>query len=127
MDSVPEQAVSRYRGRTVTLIDGRAISHAEHTGLMLQAAADTLFLGSPTAGANGNITIAVLPGGAQMIFTGLDVRHGDGRQFQRKGLEPHIKLRPTVAGLQAGRDELLERAVQILREQPGSKTPGRSP
>jgi C-terminal processing protease CtpA/Prc len=119
-DSVPEKAVPKYRGRTVTLIDARAISHAEHTGLMLEAAADTLFLGSPTAGANGNVTQAVLPGGVVFAFTGLDVRHGDGRQLQRKGLEPHMKLRPTVAGLQAGRDELLERALQLLREEPGN-------
>jgi C-terminal processing protease CtpA/Prc len=127
LDSVPEQAVPRYRGRTVTLIDGRAISHAEHTGLMLEAAADTLFLGSPTAGANGNITTAVLPGGVQMIFTGLDVRHGDGRQLQRKGLEPHMMLRPTVAGLLGGRDELLVRAVLFLRDQPAPKAAGRAP
>ncbi|WP_240360671.1 S41 family peptidase [Pyxidicoccus caerfyrddinensis] len=120
-DSLPEVDVPKYRGRTVTLIDSRTISQAEHTGLMLEAAADTVFLGSATAGTNGDVTQAVLPGGITFYFTGQQVRHGDGRQLQRKGLEPHVKLRPTVAGLQAGRDELLERAVQLLREAPANE------
>jgi hypothetical protein len=43
----------RYKGRTVMLIDERAISQAEHTGLFFEAANGTKFIGSPTAGANG--------------------------------------------------------------------------
>ncbi|MFY2563119.1 S41 family peptidase [Corallococcus terminator] len=121
VDALAETDVPRYRGRTVTLIDSRTISQAEHTGLMLKAAADTVFVGSATAGTNGDVTQAVLPGGVTFFFTGQQVRHGDGRQLQRKGLEPDVKLRPTVAGLQAGRDELLERAVQLLREEPAQK------
>ncbi len=117
-DAVPASDTPKYRGRTVTLIDSRTISQAEHTGLMLEATAETRFLGSATAGANGDITHAVLPGGILFTFTGQDVRHGDGRQLQRQGLVPHEKLRPTIAGLQAGRDELLERAVQMLRDAP---------
>lgn len=116
-DAVPVSDAPKYRGRTVTLIDTRTISQAEHTGLMLEATTDTLFLGSPTAGTNGDITHAVLPGGILFTFTGQEIRHGDGRQLQRLGLIPHVKLRPTITGLQAGRDELLERAVQLLREE----------
>jgi len=121
VDWLRESDVPKYRGRTVTLIDSRTISQAEHTGLMLKAAADTVFLGSATAGTNGDVTQAVLPGAVTFYFTGQQVLHGDGRQLQRKGLEPDVKLRPTVAGLQAGRDELLERAVQLLRQEPAQK------
>ncbi|WP_237077615.1 S41 family peptidase [Myxococcus xanthus] len=80
----------------------RAISQAEHTGLMLEATTDTVFVGSPTSGTNGDITRALLPGGVVFTFTGQAVLHGDGRQLQKKGLEPHVKVRPTLAGLQAG-------------------------
>ncbi|NVJ22254.1 peptidase S41 [Myxococcus sp. AM011] len=121
VDALAEKGTPKYRGRTVTLIDSRAISQSEHTGLMLEAAADTVFVGSATAGTNGDVTQAVLPGGVTFYFTGQQVRHGDGRQLQRKGLEPHVLLRPTVAGLQAGRDELLERAVQLLSKEPAQK------
>ncbi|TQF17527.1 peptidase S41 [Myxococcus llanfairpwllgwyngyllgogerychwyrndrobwllllantysiliogogogochensis] len=121
VDSLRETDLPKYRGRTVTLIDSRTISQAEHTGLLLKAAADTVFVGSATAGTNGDVTEAILPGDISFYFTGQQVLHGDGRQLQRKGLEPDVKLRPTVAGLQAGRDELLERALQILRAEPPNK------
>ncbi|HSP81323.1 MAG TPA: S41 family peptidase, partial [Myxococcaceae bacterium] len=113
---LPRASVPLYRGRTVMLIDERAISQAEHTGLFLEAANGTTFIGSPTAGANGDITNLVLPGGISVTFTGHDVRHVDGAQLQRVGLRPHVYVRPTVAGLRAGKDEVLERALRYLKE-----------
>jgi C-terminal processing protease CtpA/Prc len=104
-----------YRGKTVMLIDDRAISQAEHTGLFFEAAAGTVFIGTPTAGANGDVTSLLLPGGLTVWFTGHDVRHADGRPLQRVGLQPTIRVEPTVAGLRAGRDEVLERAVRWLK------------
>jgi C-terminal processing protease CtpA/Prc len=106
----------QYKGKTVTLIDERAISQSEHTGLFLEAACATTFIGSITAGANGDVTNLTLPGGLTVGFTGHDVRHVDGRQLQRVGLAPHIEVRPTLAGIRAGRDEVLARALQYLRE-----------
>jgi C-terminal processing protease CtpA/Prc len=106
-----------YPGRTVMLIDERAISQAEHTGLFLEAASDVVFVGEPTAGANGDVTNFSLPGGLRVGFTGHDVRHADGRPLQRVGLQPHVPVAPTLAGLRAGRDEVLERALAWLAEQ----------
>jgi C-terminal processing protease CtpA/Prc len=106
----------KYRGKTVTLIDERAISQAEHTGLFLEAACGTTFIGSPTAGANGDVTNFALPGGLVFVFTGHDVRHADGRQLQRIGLVPHVKVRPTLKGIRQGKDEVLERALQYLKD-----------
>ena len=100
----------------MTLIDERAISQAEHTGLFLEAACQTTFIGSHTRGANGDITFLVLPSGITVSFTGHDVRHADGRQLQRIGLVPHIEARPTIEGIRQGKDEVLERAIQFLRD-----------
>lgn len=80
MEEAPTADVPVYRGRTVTLIDERAISAAETMGLMLEAIAGTTFVGAPTAGADGNMTFTVLPGGIWMSFTGMDTRHADGSQ-----------------------------------------------
>jgi hypothetical protein len=44
------------------------------------------------------------------------VRHADGRQLQRVGLVPHVEIRPTLAGIRAGEDEVLARALAYLRE-----------
>lgn len=108
------QGAAIYAGKIVVLIDDRAISQAEHSCLFLQEAAGATFIGSPTHGANGNVTNVRLPGGLRMTFTGMDVRHVDGKQLQRVGIQPHITVRPTLAGIRAGKDEVLERALVFL-------------
>jgi C-terminal processing protease CtpA/Prc len=50
----------------------------------------------------------------RVTFSGLDVRHADGRQLQRIGLIPDVPVAPTLAGIRAGQDEVLERAIQYL-------------
>lgn len=109
--------VEPYGGRTVMLIDERAISQSEHTALMFRQAAGTTFVGTATAGANGDVTSFVLPGDLNVLFTGHDVRHADGTQLQRVGIQPDVEVSPTLAGIRAGRDEVLERAVEHLRQE----------
>jgi C-terminal processing protease CtpA/Prc len=105
----------RYTGKIVVLINEEAISQAEHTCLFLEAAAGATFIGSPTNGANGDVTTTVLPGAITVNFTGHDVRHADGRQLQRTGIQPHVRVEPTIEGIRAGRDEVLAKAVEFLR------------
>ena len=109
-----------YRGKVVMLINERAQSQAEHTGLYVEQATDVTFVGSPTSGSNGDITDFPLPGGIWVRFTGHDVRHADGRQLQRVGLQPHVPATPTIRGLREGRDEVLEKAVEWLEEKLGA-------
>jgi C-terminal processing protease CtpA/Prc len=99
------------------LIDERAISQAEHTGLFFEMANGTKFIGSNTAGANGDVTNFNVPGGINIMFTGQSVRHVDGRQLQRIGLVPDIEVRPTIEGIQNGRDEVLEGAIEYLQRE----------
>ncbi|MBD2700803.1 hypothetical protein IC229_09150 [Spirosoma sp. BT702] len=104
-----------YKGKTVMLIDERTQSQAEHSGLFFEAANGTEFIGSPTAGANGDVTSFQIPGGIGLTFSGHDVRHADGRQLQQVGLQPKILVRPTIKGVRAGKDEVLDRAMQYLQ------------
>jgi len=113
---LPKTDKWKYKGKTVTLIDERAVSQSEHTGLFFEAACGTIFIGSPTAGANGDVTDFTLPGGLSVRFTGHDVRHADGRQLQRIGLVPHIEVRPTIEGIRENKDEVLERAIKFLKQ-----------
>lgn len=103
-----------YKGKVVMLINEFAISQAEHTCLFFEAATDVTFVGSPTDGANGDVTNMVLPGGIYVSFTGHDVRHADGRQLQRVGIQPHIRVEPSAEGIREGRDEVLEAAEKFL-------------
>jgi C-terminal processing protease CtpA/Prc len=110
----PAQGVAKYTGRTVMLVDERTISQAEHTGLFFEAANGTTFVGSPSMGANGDVTSFTIPGNITITFTGHDVRHADGRQLQRVGLQPQVPVSPTIAGIRADRDEVLEAALRYL-------------
>ncbi len=110
----PAYGAPRYTGQTVLLVDERTISQAEHTGLFFEAANGTKIVGTPTMGANGDITVMAMPGGVTMSFTGHDVRHADGRQLQRVGLKPDLVVAPTVAGIRAGRDEVLNAAFRLV-------------
>jgi C-terminal processing protease CtpA/Prc len=110
---LPKGAI--YKGKVVMLINEDAISQSEHTCLFFEAATNVTFIGSPTNGANGDVTNLVLPGGISVGFSGHDVRHADGRQLQRVGIQPHIKVEPTPNGLREGRDEVLEAAVKFLQ------------
>jgi len=111
---IPERQGDVYKGKVVVLINEDAISQAEHTCMFFEAATDVTFIGTPTAGANGDVTLMVLPGNLTVSFSGHDVRHADGRQLQRVGIQPTIKVAPTIRGLIDGRDEILEAAVKFL-------------
>ena len=112
---IPERQGDVYKGKVVVLINEDAISQAEHTCLFFEAATDVTFIGTPTAGANGDVTVMVLPGNLVVSFSGHDVRHADGRQLQRIGIQPTIKAAPTIHGLVDGRDEILDAAIKFLQ------------
>jgi C-terminal processing protease CtpA/Prc len=44
------------------------------------------------------------------------VRHADGRRLQRVGIFPDIEIRPTIEGIRSGKDEILERAVELIQK-----------
>jgi len=105
-----------YEHPIVVLIDENAISQAEHTCMHLEAALEgkVTFIGTPTNGANGDVTDFPIPGGITVVFTGHDARHGDGRQLQRVGFQPNVFVAPTIEGIRRGEDEVLEAAVGFL-------------
>lgn len=100
-----------YHGRTLILFDERSISHAEFTVMSLQLLGNTVSFGSQTAAADGNITSIDLPGKLRAWFTGLGVYYPDGTPTQRIGIVPDVHVMPTIEGLAAGRDEVLEAAL----------------
>jgi hypothetical protein len=57
------------------------------------------------------------------MISGIGVFYPDKTATQRVGIKPNIEVRPTVAGIRAGRDEVLEEALrQILgRQVPASE------
>ncbi|MBV9938492.1 MAG: hypothetical protein JO150_08315, partial [Acidobacteriaceae bacterium] len=71
-------------------------------------------IGTPSAGADGDPSSFDVPGGITITFSGHDIRHPNGGALQRLGLQPAVTVTPTVGGIRAGRDEVLEAALQYL-------------
>jgi C-terminal processing protease CtpA/Prc len=104
----------RYRGKVVMLCNEQTQSQAEYTIMMFQGATPVTVVGSQTAGADGNVTDVVLPGGYRAMFSGTAILYPDGSQTQRTGIRIDVPVKPSLAGLMAGRDEVLERAVRYI-------------
>jgi hypothetical protein len=106
----------RYRGRLVLLVDERTQGPFEEFALALESATNTVMIGTPTAGASGAISAVNLPGRLAATFSGTEVRHADGRQLQRVGITPQVEAHPTVKGVRAGTDEVLDAAQRWLAQ-----------
>ncbi|MFN0174278.1 MAG: S41 family peptidase [Saprospiraceae bacterium] len=103
-----------YKGKVVVLINEISQSQAEYTTMALRAVPGAVVVGSTTAGADGNISDFMLPGGLRSMISGIGVFYPDGKPTQRVGIVPDHTVLPTIAGVQAGRDELLEFAMKLI-------------
>ena len=103
-----------YQGKVVIIINEETQSQAEYTTMALRNAPKCTVIGSTTAGADGNVSRIILPGGIRTMISGLGVYYPDGRETQRIGIIPDIELKPTIHGVQKGKDELLDKALEIM-------------
>ena len=106
-----------YKGKVVILINELTQSQAEYTTMAFRIAPGALVVGSTTAGADGNISSFLLPGNVSTMFSGIGVYYPDGRETQRVGIIPDVECKPTIEGIRAGRDELMEKAIELLNKE----------
>jgi C-terminal processing protease CtpA/Prc len=98
------------------LTDGRAISFAETYMGIVEHYQLAAIVGQPTAGTNGNVNRVTLPGNYAILWTGMKVLKHDGSQHHGVGIQPSVLVSRTVQGVREGRDEQLERAVELLKK-----------
>lgn len=110
---IPSQG-DTYQGKVVVLIDEISQSQAEYTTMAFRAGNNTTVIGSTTAGADGNVSRIPLPGGMRTMISGIGVYYPDGTETQRIGIVPDIKVKPTLKGIKDGRDELMEKAIEVI-------------
>jgi C-terminal processing protease CtpA/Prc len=104
----------RLSAKLAFLTDGRAISYAESIMGIVENYKFGEIIGSTTAGTNGNVNTFMLPGGYRVTWTGMKVLKHDGSQHHGMGVAPTVPVTPTAKGIAAGRDEVLEKAVEVL-------------
>ena len=105
-----------FTGKLAVLVDERTIGLSEHAALLFEAGSKPDFIGSPTAGADSELTNIVVPEGITVYFSGRDVRHGNGGPLQRLGFQPTLSASATIKGIRSGQDEVLDKAFEYLAE-----------
>lgn len=106
-----------YQGKLVVIVNEETQSSAEFQAMAFQAGDNTTVIGSTTAGADGNVSEIDLPGGLKTNISGVGVYYPDGRETQRVGIVPDIVVKPTIVAIREVRDELLEKAIEIIRQE----------
>jgi len=103
-----------YNGKVVIIVNEESQSQAEYTTMAFQSSTNVTVIGSKTAGADGNVSAIVFPGGISTMISGIGILYPDGTETQRKGVKIDVQVKPTIAGIKAGKDELLDKAKEII-------------
>jgi carboxyl-terminal processing protease len=102
-----------YSGKVIILCNQETQSQAEYSCMILKAMPNSVIIGSQTAGADGNITKFKLSQEIQTGYTNLGVFYPYGDSTQRIGIVPDSLVFITAEGVRQGRDEVLEKALQV--------------
>jgi C-terminal processing protease CtpA/Prc len=103
-----------YKGKVVVLVNEESVSQSEWTAMCFQTADNTTIIGSQTGGADGNVTELSYIKAFMTRFSAVGVFYPDKKETQRIGIIPDIEIKPTIRGIQQGKDEVLERAIQFI-------------
>jgi C-terminal processing protease CtpA/Prc len=106
-----------YKNKIIIVINELTQSSAEYHTMAFRVAPNAVVLGSTTAGADGNVSTIMLPGNIRTMISGIGVYYPDGTETQRVGIIPDIEMQPTIKGIKNGEDELLDRAIEIIKQQ----------
>lgn len=109
-----------FRGRVAFITNSIAQSAAETYLSFVEAFELGDLVGEATAGTNGNAVQFDVPGGYRIQFTGMRVLKRDGSQHHAIGILPTVPVSRTRPGVLEGRDELLEKAVEVVKDLGGS-------
>ncbi|NDV42578.1 S41 family peptidase [Flagellimonas sediminis] len=104
----------KYKGKVIVLVNEITQSRGEFNVMALQSADNTITVGSQSAGADGDVSTLNLGGGIKTSISGRGIFYPDGTETQRKGVKIDVEVRPTIQGLRDGRDEVLEKALELI-------------
>lgn len=109
-----ENNKDNYKGKVIVLLNEESLSQSEWTAMCFQTAPNTTIIGSQTAGADGNVSDFDTIKEFYSRFTGIGVYYPNRKETQRIGIVPDIEVKPTIKGIQEGKDEVLDRAIQFI-------------
>ena len=110
----PAKNGKSYNGKVVVIVNSDTQSQGEFTTMALQSSPNVSVIGSQTAGADGEVTTIVLPGGIYTRISSKGVFYPDNSPTQGSGVKIDFIVKPTIKGMIERKDELLEKAIDIL-------------
>ena len=105
-----------FKGKVVILVNENTQSSGEFHSMAFRIAPGAIVVGSTTAGADGNVSRLFLPGAIYTMFSGISILYPDEKETQRIGIVPDVEVKRTAEGIKQGKDELLEKAMQMILE-----------
>jgi hypothetical protein len=106
----------RLRDKVAFLVDGRALHYSETLLEMVEQYRWAEIVGEPSGGDNGSRNSSGLPGGWRVVWSGQRTLKHDGSPYHGVGVKPTVPASRTLKGIAAGRDEMVERAVEVVGE-----------
>jgi len=113
---VGEKNPDYYKGKVVIIINETTQSQAEYTTMALRVAPKATVIGSTTAGADGNVSSILLPGNIRTMISGIGVYYPDGSETQRIGIVPNIEIKSNITRIREGKDEVLDKAIELINK-----------
>lgn len=104
-----------YKGKIAILVNEYSQSSAEYHTMAFRKAPKAKVFGSQTAGADGDVSYFMFPGKIPTTITGVGVYNPDESETQRIGIIPDVEVKPTIDGIKNGKDEVLEKAVNWIK------------
>jgi carboxyl-terminal processing protease len=111
----PEMRTVPFTGPVAIITDEGTASASEILAAGLQEAKRALVVGDVTLGAVLPSVIESLPGGAVMQYVVADFKTEKGVLLEGRGVQPDRRVIETRAGLQTGRDPVLDAALVAVR------------
>jgi carboxyl-terminal processing protease len=111
----PEMRVTPFAGTIAVLTDEGTASAAEILAAGLQEAKRAVVVGDVTLGAVLPSVIEALPGGAVMQYVVADFKTPKGVLLEGRGVVPDRRVIETRAGLQSGRDPVIDAALIAVK------------
>ena len=102
-----------FKGDLLILVNENTQSIGEFTAMALSMHPNSILIGNNTAGADGNVSIAYLPGGIKTNFTGLGIYYPNFILTQRVGLKPNIVINTSISAISQNIDEVLNYAIEL--------------
>ncbi len=117
----PPQGEKVYSKPVVVLTSAQTFSAAEDFVVAFDAMKRGTLIGETTGGSTGQPLLFSVPGGIMARVCVKRDTYADGEEWVGTGIKPDIEVHPKVVDLQAGRDTVLEAALEYLGESSARK------